>query len=161
MKCRRCAEDEKVIKSSWILGKQRWHCKACQFHFVEQDERCKPESLYPKVVRLYCRDVSYNRSGKLKGISHTTARRWVSRYVEGLPEPPELESTVVELDEQCSFVEKKENKCWIWKAVDFETGRLLDWEIGRRTTATFHKLFQRLETLLHPILYCSDDWSAL
>ena len=54
--------------------------------------------------------------------------------------------------------EKKENKCWIWKAVDFVSGRLLDWEIGSRTTATFRKLFQ--ETFLHPALYCSDDWSS-
>ena len=56
--------------------------------------------------------------------------------------------------------EKKENKCWIWKAVDFVSGRLLDWEIGNRTTATFRKLFQRLETGPHPALYCSDDWSS-
>jgi transposase-like protein len=107
MKCRRCGEEGGVIKSGWVRGKQRWHCKDCQFHFVEQDERCKPGSLHQEVVRLYCSGLSYNRSEKLKGISHTTARRWVSQYAEGLPERPELESPVVELDEQCSFVGKK------------------------------------------------------
>ncbi len=107
MKCRRCGEESRVIKSGWVREKQRWHCKDCQFHFVEQDERCKPDSLHQEVVRLYCSGLSYNRSGKLKGISHTTARRWVSQYAESLPERPEMESTVVELDEQCSFVGKK------------------------------------------------------
>jgi IS1 family transposase len=33
-------------------------------------------------------------------------------------------------------MKKKRQKLWIWKALDRETGQLLDWECGRRDKAT-------------------------
>jgi IS1 family transposase len=55
---------------------------------------------------------------------------------------------------------KKTHKLWIWKAVDYETGQLLDWELGGRDAITFQRLFHRIEHRFHPNLYCTDHWEA-
>jgi transposase-like protein len=90
-------------------------------------------------------------------ISPTSVRRWVRQYAQRLPEDgaPIQSASVVELDEQWHFV-KKSQKLWIWKAVDYEIGQLLDWELDGRDTLTFQRLYQRIEQRFHPNLYCTN-----
>ena len=54
---------------------------------------------------------------------------------------------------------KKANKLWVWKARDRATGRVVDWECGRRDAATLSRLLERVERW-SPRLYCTDDWAA-
>ena len=54
---------------------------------------------------------------------------------------------------------KKSSQLWIWKAVDSDTGQLLDWECGRRDCATFKKLYKRLKKA-HVRLYCTDEYQV-
>jgi IS1 family transposase len=43
---------------------------------------------------------------------------------------------MLELDEMWHYIKKKQQKLWIWKALDAESGKLLDWECGRRDQKT-------------------------
>ena len=47
-------------------------------------------------------------------------------------------------------MKKKRQKLWIWKALDWETGQLLDWECGRRDKATLKKMIDRLMRVAAP-----------
>src|SRR5947209_18027371 len=40
---------------------------------------------------------------------------------------------------------KKASKLWIWKALERDTGRLIDWECGDRDRVTLEPLLGRLE----------------
>ena len=53
------------------------------------------------------------------------------------------------------YMKKKRQKLWIWKALDRDTGQLLDWEWGRRDKATVTKMGDRL-TPWDVQLYCTD-----
>ena len=53
----------------------------------------------------------------------------------------------------------KKNVIWIWKAYCRTTGRLLDWEIGDRSTETFERMYTRLERF-NVAKYYSDGWSS-
>jgi insertion element IS1 protein InsB len=55
------------------------------------------------------------------------------------------------------YLQKKRQKLWIWKALDRDTGQLLDWECGRRDKATLKKLVDRLAQW-DVKLYCTDQW---
>jgi insertion element IS1 protein InsB len=56
------------------------------------------------------------------------------------------------------YLENKRQKLWIWKALDRDTGHLLDWEGGRRDKATLQKMVDRLATWdVH--MYCTDKWA--
>src|SRR5688500_1449699 len=54
------------------------------------------------------------------------------------------------------FLQRKDNKVWIWKAYDRATGRLVDWECGDRDERTFRRLFQRLARW-KVRLFCTDN----
>jgi insertion element IS1 protein InsB len=57
------------------------------------------------------------------------------------------------------YLKKKRQKLWIWKALDHETGHLLDWACGRRDKAPLQKMMDRL-TQWDVTVYCTDKWAA-
>ncbi|UEM24170.1 hypothetical protein JL100_000865 [Skermanella mucosa] len=63
---------------------------------------------------------------------------------------------MIELDEMWRFVQRKDNKVWIWKAYDHVTGWLVDRECSGRDERTFRRLFDRfarwkVAVLLRPL----------
>jgi len=105
MKCLRCGS-ENSIKSGFVRNKQRFECKDCHYHFVERSPQAGEEERR-QVVKLYCSGVSFRQIGRLQGVSHTTARRWVKAFAEQLPEAAnQTPVSVVELDEQWHFLQK-------------------------------------------------------
>lgn len=118
MRCLSCSS-ERVIKSGFAQGQQRYACKDCHYHFITVHKRDFPEKKV-RVIRLYCSGVSFRQIGRLENVSPTSVRRWVRQYTEGLPEASSnvQVASVVKLDEQWHFVKKKS------KALDLESGRL-------------------------------------
>lgn len=57
------------------------------------------------------------------------------------------------------YLKQKRRKLWIWKALDRDTGQLLDWECGRRDKATLKKLVDRLLPWDVKV-YCTDNWAT-
>ena len=54
---------------------------------------------------------------------------------------------------------KKRHKLWVWTAMDRNTGRLLDWELGNRDSQTLAKLLNRLQQY-NVTIYYTDKWDA-
>ena len=64
-----------------------------------------------------------------------------------------------EMDEQWSYVQKKDDQRWLWHVLDKATNRLLAYVIGPHTDAVFHQLY----TLLRPFTithYYTDGWAT-
>ena len=57
------------------------------------------------------------------------------------------------------FIQKKDNKLWLIKAVDRKTGRTIAWGLGKRDADTFARLYSKVAHLDHCIFY-TDDWDA-
>lgn len=71
----------------------------------------------------------------------------------------ELACSEAELDEQWSFVGRKDNQRWLWHAVDHETNTVLAYVFGRRKD----EVFKELKKLLEPFgisRFYTDDWGA-
>ena len=60
------------------------------------------------------------------------------------------------IDEQWSYVGKKENQRWLWSAIDAATGCVLAFALGRRTNDTLEKLLSKLE-VFNIRTYYTDD----
>ena len=58
-----------------------------------------------------------------------------------------------------ALCQKKRIKLWIWKAIDNNSGKLLDWECGHRDTATLIKMVKRLAKW-DVIFYLTDKWES-
>jgi insertion element IS1 protein InsB len=86
--------------------------------------------------------------------------RWVCRYDDHYcTKPPPGDAVVIELDEMWHFLQRKDNKVWIWKAYDRTTGRLVDWECGGRDEQTLRRLFDRLARW-KVRLFCTDSYGV-
>ena len=55
------------------------------------------------------------------------------------------------------FLNSKDEKLWIWKAINHATGELIDWECGDRSEKTAALLIERLKQT-GVKLYVSDDY---
>jgi insertion element IS1 protein InsB len=96
----------------------------------------------------------------LLGTTAQSVLRWACGYVDRCcTKPPPGEAVVIELDEMWHFLQRKDNKVWIWKAFDRATGRLVDWECGDRDERTFRRLFERLARW-KVRLFCSDSYGV-
>lgn len=69
-------------------------------------------------------------------------------------------STILELDELWSFVQKKANKRWIWLALCRASRRVVAYAIGDRTEATCQILWQRIPPAYRLGHTYSDFWEA-
>ena len=79
-----------------------------------------------------------NALAKMFGVWASTILTWIRHYAADHAEKPAPsgKAIVLEIDAMWHFLKKKRRKLWIWKALDRDTGRLLDWECGRRDAAT-------------------------
>jgi IS1 family transposase len=66
---------------------------------------------------------------------------------------------VIELDEMWHYLKNRRQKLWIWKALDPDSRKLLDWECGRRNKATLKMMVDRLAQW-DVKLYCTDKWGT-
>ena len=55
------------------------------------------------------------------------------------------------------FLNSKNEKLWIWKAINHDTGELFDWECGDRSEETAAVLIERLKKI-GAKLYISDEY---
>jgi len=112
MDCKRCGA-ENVVRNGKIRCKQRWLCKACQFNFVEGDERKTwREERYEKqkalAVLLVCVGLSYRAAGMVVGVVRNTVYEWFKAFAQQIELPkPEGPLESVEMDEMWHFLEKK------------------------------------------------------
>ena len=155
--CPRCGS-RRLIRFGIVAGKQRRRCKRCRYQFTRPDGHGTPEPTKRAAVSLYGYGLSFNTVAHLLGTTAQSVLRWVCGYVDHhCSKPPPGEAVVIELDEMWHFLQRKDNKVWIWKAYDRATGRLVDWECGDRDERTFRRLFERLSRW-KVRLFCSDSY---
>jgi insertion element IS1 protein InsB len=102
-----------------------------------------------------------HRIAFLLRVSAQSVLNWIRTFAKAHGEKPEPagQTIVLQLDEMWHYLKRKRQKLWIWKALDHESGQLLDWECGRRDKATLKKLVDRLAPW-HVKLYCTDQWGT-
>ena len=148
MQCPNC-KSEKAVKNGHRYGKQCYQCKQCKRQFVEfYSERGYSEDARQICLRMYCNGMGFRAIERCTGISHNTVIGWVKETGAKLPETEEIEEVpdVGELDELQTFVGNKENKVWVWTAVNHFTEGILAWTIGDRSSETFSVLWAMIRS---------------
>jgi IS1 family transposase len=112
-------------------------------------------------VLWYLSGMSMHRIAFLLRVSAQAVLTWIRDGAKDAYEKPEPtgRTIVLQRDEMWYYLRKKRCKLWIWKALDRDTGQLLDWEGGRRDKATLQKMVDRLATW-DVQRYCTDTWAT-
>jgi insertion element IS1 protein InsB len=156
--CPQCQSD-RLVNNGSVAGKPKKLCKQGGFQFTRMTPRGKPFTMKINAVLWYLSGISMNRIAFLLQVPVQAVLNWIRTFAKAHEEKPEPtgKTIVLELDEMWHYLKKKPQKLWIWKALDRDTGQLLDWECRRRDKATLKKLVDRLAPW-DVKLYCTDQW---
>jgi insertion element IS1 protein InsB len=158
--CPRC-QSERLVKNGSAAGKPKKQCKQGGHQFTRTTPRGKPLAVKINAVLWYLSGVSMNRIAFLLRVSAQAVLTWIRDLATDYYEKPEPtgRTIVLQLDEMWHYLKKKRHKLWIWKALDRDTGQLLDWECGRRDKKTLKKMVDRLAQW-DVTMYCTDKWAT-
>ena len=151
--CPRCQSPQYKKNGHIHNGKQNHQCKDCGRQFVDGFEQyLVSDETRDLIERLLLERLS------LRGICRAAkvGLKWLLGFIvtcfETLPDhlnvqPVSCNQDVmiqrleVEADEMASFVQKKENKQWIWLAMDAKTRQIIAFYVGDRSRKSFKKLW--------------------
>ncbi|GAA0875285.1 helix-turn-helix domain-containing protein [Wandonia haliotis] len=78
--CPKCG-NERIIKSGVVAGKQRYHCKECNYFFTVAKMGKRIDNYYVvKALQLYLEGMSLREIERILGVSHVTISNWVKEY---------------------------------------------------------------------------------
>ena len=124
MKCPRCGS-ENYCKDGIVQGRQRYKCKACNYHYtVTQKSDVKSSDTRRMAFEMYLEGLGFRAIGRLLRISYGTVYQWVKKWGGQLELPARKETIeVVELDELHSYVgQKKTANGYGLLLIDMENG---------------------------------------
>ena len=158
--CPQCQSD-RLVENGFAAGKPKRLCRQCGYQFTRTTPRGKPLAMKVHAVLFYLSGISMNRIAFLLRVSAQSVLNWIRAFaIEHYKKPePAGKTIILQLDEMWHYLKKKRRKLWIWKALDHNTGQLLDWECGRRDKTTLKKLVDRLAPW-DVKLYCTDGWAT-
>ena len=137
--CPRCESENIVRNGNTSHGKPRHMCRDCRRHFVENPAKGKISDEKKELAyKLLSERISQAGIARVVGVSE----RWLRSYVEEKYNSLKKEIKVTEkekgpltteADEICSFVGSRDNKIWIWFAIDPGTGEIVGAHVGDRS----------------------------
>jgi IS1 family transposase/transposase-like protein len=165
--CPDCGSNH-IVKNGIIHNnKPKYKCQSCGRQFVENSTKKVINSQTKDLIdRLLLEKIS------LAGIARSTgvSQKWLQDYVNN--KYASIERTVkvkpkkkvrlnVECDELWSFVGCKENKQWVWLAMDRKTREIIGVYIGDRSEEGAKQLWNSLPPVYRQCAVCyTDFWAA-
>ena len=160
LSCKHCSST-KYVKNGFTHGNQRYLCKNCRHRFTDTPGHSYPLNMRIIAAIFYLCGISITCTAFLLGVAPSTVQAWLEWVATEHPPKAIPKGTVVvlELDEMWHYLNSKDEKLWIWKAIDHDTGELIDWECGDRSEATAALLIERLKKI-GAKLYVSDEYAV-
>jgi insertion element IS1 protein InsB len=172
--CCPVCESTKIKKNGHIHnGKQNHYCKKCGHQFVENPKQKLISTEKKEQIRkLLLERISLLGICRVMGVS----LRWllgfiVSEYKQ-LPDNLNYHSSLEtdklliwslesEVDEMWSFVGRKENKQWVWIAMDAKSRQIIAFYVGDRSQDSVKKLWELIpEYYREKATFYTDAWQA-
>ena len=154
MNCPKC-NSEYILKNGRTRSqKQNFKCRDCGRQFV-MTPRHQPISSATKelIDRLLLEKISLAGIVRATGVSSRWLQYYVNKKLGAVKREVEVKSKkkgklTIQCDEMWSFVGNKDNKQWIWLAIDVSTKEIVGVYIGKRYQAGAQGLWDSRATCL-------------
>lgn len=91
--CPKC-QDNHIVKSGVIKGRQRYFCKNCTYYFTVNKVGKKIDNYYvTKALQLYLEGLSFREIERIIGVSHVTVSNWIKEFNVKKPTQSDYHST--------------------------------------------------------------------
>ena len=167
MKCPRC-NSQYIVKNGYThTGKQSFKCRDCSRQFVIAP-RHQPisEDTRELIDRLLLEKISLAGIVRATGVSPRWLQYYVNKKLGAVKRQVEVKSKkkgklTIQCDEMWSFVGDKDNKQWIWLAIDVLTKEIVGVYIGKRDEAGARGLWDSLPAVYRQCAVSyTDFWGA-
>jgi len=168
MRCPDCHATNCVKNGFNSARTPKFLCKDCRRQFVENPMQARiPYWKKMLIDRLMLERISLAGIARAIGVSE----RWLQNYVNEKYDSVPFELSVmvkatisgleIECDELWSFVAEKQQKQWVWLALDRETREVVGFHIGDRSAKAAQALWDSLPLVYREnALAYSDFWEA-
>lgn len=151
-------------------GKQNHQCLNCGRQFVlNPQQKVVNEEKRSLIRQALLERVSLEGICRIFNVSMPWLLQFINEIIQELPEnlnatltsTQELEVAVIELDEQWSYVGKKDNQQWLWLAFHSKTRQVLAMHVGKRTKQAAECLLEKLPAdLKKKAIFYTDKFSV-
>ncbi|MEO1621776.1 MAG: IS1 family transposase [Cyanobacteria bacterium J06632_3] len=167
LQCPSC-HSSKVVKNGKIHnGKQNQKCRDCGRQFVlNPTQKRISEETKGLIDKLLLEKLPLAGIARVADVSEP----WLQEYVNGKYRAVARQAKVsrqkkrrltLECDEAWSFVGNKDNKQWIWFAIDRDTREIVGAHVGDRSRAGAKALWRSLPPVYRQCAVCyTDFWEA-
>jgi len=144
--CPKCVGEKNAIKYGKSKnGTQRYLCKECRSTFLESySYKACSKDTNKNITLLLKEGVGILSTSRLLGISKNTVMSRILKIASRITKPTIPLKRRYELDEMCSFIQRKANKTWIAYAIDKGTRDVVDFKVGKRTNKTLKSVLKTL-----------------
>ena len=165
--CPRCGSYHTIKNGSTHNGKPKRQCKDCGRQFVLNPNN-QSVSLDIKLLidKLLLERISLRGIARVTGVSLSWLQDYVNTKFRHVPRQVKVSEKpkgklVIECDEMWSFVSSKQNKLYIWLAIDRVTREIIGCYIGDRTRLSARKLWASLPCVYRQCAVAyTDFWQA-
>jgi insertion element IS1 protein InsB len=153
--CPRCGLSHFKRNGHTYYGKQNHQCKECGRQFVK-DSQLINEEMKDLINALLLERLSLRGVCRVAGVSLTWLLGFITQLYAELPDDLNIDRSLAhhsviqllqleaEADEMYSFVASKENKQWVWIAIDINTKQVIAFYVGNRSASSAKALWQRI-----------------
>lgn len=166
--CPQCQLSHIKKNGHTYYGKQNYQCLLCKRQFVVRNETVSATKK-ELIKSLLLERISLRGICRVLGISLC----WLLNFIESLylanpddlnfqiPADAEIELLLLEADELWSFVQKKENKRWIWLILERRTRQVIAMHIGDRSQKSADALWAKVPlSVKNQALVLTDRWET-
>ena len=170
--CPQCGLSHSKRNGHTHYGKQNHQCLNCGRQFVEDSQRIN-EAERQMIKRLLLERLSLLGICRVMGISLRWLLSFIVELYETLPDDlyvqlpqpsnPQIQllRLAAEADEMWSFVARKQNKQWVWIAIDVESKQIIAFYVGDRSRKSARKLWDRIPPVYRQQAnFDTDEWEA-
>ncbi|MBM0741809.1 IS1 family transposase [Phormidium sp. CLA17] len=148
-------------------GKQNFKCRDCGRQFVQDPQnKIIDQTTKTLIDKLMLEKIPLAGIARVAGVSETWLQSYVNAKYQNVPRQVNVRAKkkgrlTIECDEMWSFVGKKDNKQWIWLALDVETREIVGVYVGERSRDGARGLWDALPAVYRQCAVSyTDFWSA-
>jgi insertion element IS1 protein InsB len=165
--CPRCKSTRIVKNGSISTGKKKYQCNDCLCQFVKNPQnRVIDQATWELIDKLLLERLALAAISRVTNVSENWIQHYVNKKYKQIPQQLNVGKKkkgrlTLECDEMWSFVRTKENKQWIWLAIDRETREIVGLHVGDRSRAGARALWKSLPAVYRQCAVSyTDFWDA-
>jgi len=163
--CSHCSSPDLVKNGKTSYGSQRCLCKKCKKSRVAGFDSSVLDWRALLILRGFRERLSLRGLMRMFGISWKSLYELFNGHVKSLSRHRETvlqfqSGDVLEFDELCSFVGRKNQKRWVWTALSRRTRQIVGWVVGDRSNETFKRLLRKVPLDYLRTRSYSDKWKS-